>query len=498
MSDGLLDSARRQAEQADPSVRAAALLRIARAESGKDLSGARQTLPEAMSHVQQLPNPDREYLFEEACWVAAAVAPDLLAEIPINRSGHLHQFAAGKVVHTMLQHGHIGAAFDYLLKHDDPASFPFGYIANVLQHFDSSDPESAARRVTLLRRGIEVWRASPNTRHNHQRDHFPRVFGNFWKELPADEALAFVHEAVEQSLAEADEGGRAGYMDEVHFSSPRQHHIFEVFHILRHLEPGLAQSLLETNDQLAAAVRRYPNGLETMNEQIAAEAERRKAAGATGEGGGGYIMTGDGRDFERQRALIDSTRRGDFAPSIEDALDRYRENTSADTRNHAPKESWPSTGRFRTILYQAGKRLGPAAAELLDQIPDQDLRLFAVIELSAALSGVPEATVMQRQQPNPPGAPVRRVAGSRSSPRFQPDPTAGPTMRSPDGRLIRCPKCLFRPPLDLRWGCKCNHRWNTFWTSGRCPACHFQWEETACPQCGERSAHQAWYVKGSD
>jgi hypothetical protein len=32
--------------------------------------------------------------------------------------------------------------------------------------------------------------------------------------------------------------------------------------------------------------------------------------------------------------------------------------------------------------------MGPDAARLLDQIPDNDLRLFATIELAAALAGV--------------------------------------------------------------------------------------------------------------
>ena len=82
-------------------------------------------------------------------------------------------------------------------------------------------------------------------------------------------------------------------------------------------------------------------------------------------------------------------RRGDFAPSVEDALAIYREDTSPDTRNYAPKENWPSTGVFRSVFHQAGQRLGAEAAKLLEQIPDGDLRLFASIELAAALAGVP-------------------------------------------------------------------------------------------------------------
>jgi hypothetical protein len=38
------------------------------------------------------------------------------------------------------------------------------------------------------------------------------------------------------------------------------------------------------------------------------------------------------------------------------------------------------------------------------------------------------------------------------------------------------------------------HLWNTFNTRGLCPECQYQWEVTACPQCGEMSPHADWYV----
>jgi hypothetical protein len=231
-----------------------------------------------------------------------------------------------------------------------------------------------------------------------------------------------------------------------------------------------------------------------MNEEAKAEAERRKAEGATCDGRGGYILAGDPSDFDRQRRLIDATRTGDFGLSIADALEKYREDTSPATHNYAPKEFWPSTGAFRTVFYEAGRRLGPEAAKLLEQIQDDDLRLFASIELAAALAGVPASSIRQMKQPRPmnsPGGLGGRIIASKASRRQDAD---SPAMRSPDGRLIRCPKCLFQPPATLRWTCKCGHSWNTFWTSGGCPACHFQWEVTQCPDCGELSEHRAWYA----
>jgi hypothetical protein len=496
MEDDLLEKARRQAEKADASIRAAALLRIARAESAGDLAQALRTLLEGLDAIQKLSPAGRDRLLEEARSVAAAVAPELLGEIPETHRFGPRQFASVHIVQTMVAHGHVEAAFHYLIEHDDPSSFPFFSVAAVLHHLNPRSPESADRRLSLLRHALEMWRKCPPGRRSHDRDQFVQVFGRHWTEFPADEASAVARMVVDRAVSEPDGAMSARYRNEVEFSSTRQHTLFQILHVLRRLDPAIAQSLLDSHDQLAVAARRYPNGWETMNEEMEAEVKRRQASGATCEGGG-YILAGNPEDFDRQRRLIDAMRSGEFAQSIEDALEKYREDMSPDTRNYAPKEHWPSTGAFRTVFYKAGQRLGVNAANLLEQIPDDDLRLFASIELAAALAGVPEPRIIQMKQLNP------RHSGSFGSGRMISSAARrrggadAPGIRSPDGRLIRCPKCLFEPPDGLRWTCNCGHSWNTFWTSGRCPACRFQWEVTQCPGCGETSEHRAWYASES-
>lgn len=65
---------------------------------------------------------------------------------------------------------------------------------------------------------------------------------------------------------------------------------------------------------------------------------------------------------------------------------------------------------------------------------------------------------------------------------------------------IRCPQCGYVPRKDDRWMCRegCRHVWNTFDTRGVCPACKFAWQETACPRCGQWSAHADWYTDGKE
>jgi len=496
MRDDLLGTARRQAENANPSMRAAALLRIARAETAEDVSRARKTLLEGLEVVRSLPNSERRHLFEEARSVAAAVSPEMLDQIPITRLGGNRRFASGNLVQIMLAHGHCDAAVNYLLHYQNPASFPFSYVGNVLHELDLHSSDSAARQMILLRHAVNMWRRSPTRPHHHEQSQFVQLFGHYWKEFPAEEALAVTHMIVTQAAEEPDvENWGSGYPNGIHFTSSRQNTLFQILHILRHFDPALAQSLINSHDQLAVAAHRYPNGLETLNEEVQAEVARRKAEGATC--GDGCILMGDPGDFDRQRRLIDATRSGDFGPSIEDAIEKYREDTSPATRNYAPKEYWPSTGAFRTLFYEAGMRLGTEATKLLDQIPDDDLRLFATIELATALTGLPCSSIMRMKQPRPLTYATfhgGRLVDARSMKEMHREGTNSPTMRSPDGGLIRCPKCLFQPPTDLVWTCKCGRAWNTFLTAGNCPACHFQWELTGCPSCGEMSEHRAWYA----
>ena len=336
MENDLLENARRQAEKADSSIRAAALLRIARAESAADLARARTTLLKGLDAVQALPIAERDNLLEEARSVAAAISPELLGEIPETHRFGPRQFACVHIVQTMLAHGHVEAAFQYLIQCHDPESFPFFSVGAVLHHLDPR-PESAGQRLSLLRHALAMWRECTPGHHSHNRDQFVQVFGRHWAELPVDEASAVARIIVERALSEPDTATSAGYMNEVQFSSTRQNTLFQILHVLRRLDPALAQSLLDSHSQLAVAARRYPLGLETMHAEVEAETKRRQASGPACEGG--YILGGDPGDFDRQRRLIDAMRSGEFAPALQDALEKYREDTLPDTRNYAPKNT---------------------------------------------------------------------------------------------------------------------------------------------------------------
>jgi hypothetical protein len=484
----LLTAPRSQAQKSSPPVRAVALMRIAQVESAMDPGKARVTLEMALEEIAALPGRDRQVLFTQAQQVAAAFAPDLIRVLPaIRRIPGSHESEV--LLSIMLEHGRIDSAFEYILG-DFPFGFPFRYTANLMEKLDDF------RRLSVLRRAISAWRTPqeielmsqrpiPNLAGHdnvvihlsHLQGQFIRLFQNRWQILPHEEALSVVREIVQIALERPDLGTSAGCPDGIHFSSSRENAIFQVLHILRHVDPVLAESLIERHTQLAAAAQRYPDGIETMHREAERQAEeRRKLMAASGETcTGGFIMTGSSQGLSHQMALHRSSQAGDFGPSIDHALELYREDTNLESPNRALKAFWPSTSSLRTTFYGAGKRLGPDAAKLLQRIDDSDLHLFAEIALAAALAGVPALPESSMKKRRPP-------------------PMRGTPMRAADGSVIRCPQCRWVPVEEARWPCKCGHVWNTFQTRGCCPACQHQWEVTQCPSCGEISPHTAWYV----
>ena len=100
-------------------------------------------------------------------------------------------------------------------------------------------------------------------------------------------------------------------------------------------------------------------------------------------------MLGSRADLPLMLGLIEAEQEGNFEPRLQEALRLYAEDSSPASPNRAARECWPSTQAFRDLLYVVGKSRGRDAVAYLERIPDRDLRLFAMIELAAALAGLP-------------------------------------------------------------------------------------------------------------
>jgi len=119
------------------------------------------------------------------------------------------------------------------------------------------------------------------------------------------------------------------------------------------LDAPLVESLIGEHEQLATAARRFPNGMESVMEEM-----QRRRPSASGDSCGGFGMVGSPQDFPYMKTLLQASQDGDFHPSIEHALEQYRKDASPDNPNQVPRECLAFHCRFRGILYRAGKRWG--------------------------------------------------------------------------------------------------------------------------------------------
>jgi hypothetical protein len=463
MEGNLLASAREQAERSAAAVRAAALMRIARVETRTAPTKARRTFERGVETARQLDLQDRDMILMHARWPAAAVDPGLLAQLPRPPIAAMNH----SLYKVMMQHGHVDAAVGLVMEERPAMDFPFFAVPLLMHH-----ARDEATRRELFRHAIAAWRAFPQC-----ADLFLNMFQSQWRVLPEDEAVQVTREIV-NSLPQVPDEFRSGgtYDPEGTLSlEGRENRLFQMLGPLRQLDPLLTDSLLAEYPRLAFAARRYPNGLESVNE------ERQQRHAARSGGKRGYFMAGNGRDFPFMESLIQADEDSDFAPPLRHAIERYEEDTSRKP-NGAPLDCWASTQAYRSILYRAGTKLGAGAARLLDEIPHPDIRLLAQIELAAALAGLPElaaGTVFRPVREVEPATPTRTGDSSGDD--------SGPPR-------IRCPKCNWSPRAEDRWQCNCRHIWNTFDTGGVCPGCMHQWKVTQCLRCGQMSPHSDWYT----
>jgi uncharacterized protein (TIGR03435 family) len=409
MPQQLLSDALEQAERSEPVVRAAALLHIARVLNAFDHAEAERVLDRGIALAGELAEPDREVILCEAVSLAATVSPDRAIQLAPSVRDEAPGGVMSKALFNMISHGHVAEAAQYL---SDPVPIEDYPFHAALQAIGSSKDDDTRRRIlrsaiSAMRRHVASGQGATLFRGPNQ---FSWLFTHRWRLLPADEATEVVRDLVRGILAQPDGPIHASAGD-VRFSSTREHCLFQILDPLQRLDPGLAGSLIRVYPQLAAAAARYPYGLESMGaaarERPAQEPPRAPVEQPD------YIMVG-------QRLIpIPEALRTDFQQAFDLALRFYAREIDPEHPNDAPQECWPSAHEFRNILYKAGQHEGRAAVRHLERIPNRALRLFAQIELAAALAGLPQ---MGGRSITPGPSGFRRSMAMRS--RFQEDDSA--------------------------------------------------------------------------
>jgi uncharacterized protein (TIGR03435 family) len=445
--DPVVSAALAQAERSSPPVKAAALLHIARVVNAFDHAEAERVLERGIAAAGVLREPDRSVIMGQAVSLAATVSPERAIRLaPFIESDDMPGSHMSKALFDMISHGHADAAVKYLTSLSADEDYPFDAALQAIGH-----SKNDATRLHILRSAIRAVRGQANSGRRSgrvgPRGGFSFLFTRWWRLLPADEAGPIVRDLVQMILEEPDETTRASW-NEARFSSSREHRLFEIYGPLRHLAPELAESFVAQYPQLAAAVKRYPHGDESLKAPAQDAADYEPLPGPLSElvEQPDYVLVG-----ERLMPIPDALRT-DFKEAFDLALRAYATDADLGRPNDAPQECWPSAQEFRTILYKAGQHEGPSGARHLDRIPDPNLRLFAQIEFAAALVGLPQvggriistgpygfrhAMAMRARGPHPPPhmppAPIRCEPPSRRpdvSPSYEARIT--PTRRAPD------------------------------------------------------------------
>jgi len=391
----LLSSAREQAEQSEPSVKAAAQLHIARVLTALDRAEAERVLESGITLVSELPEPDRSSISPSMVYLAAAVSPKRALHLASSIGEPGFMIATGLVI-TMVRHGFIEEAVSYLCEPVEGEVFPLDAAVNTLSLF----PGEETRRK-ILRAAIAGWLACSDSKYESPtvawhllwHPHSLWLVSSRLGILPEAEAREALQAIVRQILSRPDSptNARIGNgLEAFEFLSMRSYLLFSIIGPLRGLDPQLAGSLLRDYPELAAATEKHPEGLrlspKTSEPNHAKEPVRPEMPPH-------YISSGGEGLISLPEEL-----ETDFRRSFEVAHRLYGLDTAIDCPNEAPRECWPSTNEFRSLLYLAGQHDGLASARLLDRIQDRDLRLFAQIELAAAVAGLPLAV----RSSNPP------------------------------------------------------------------------------------------------
>jgi uncharacterized protein (TIGR03435 family) len=380
--DPLVAAALAQADRSEPTVKAAALLHLARVVNALDRAKGEQVLNQGLAPAADLREPERSVIPGEAVSLAAVVSPARGLEVaPLVADADRPGGVMTKALLDMMRHGHETAAVEYVA-HAPTESFPFDVAQSMLGHAGDE-----ATRVAIVRRAIAAARAQGDLggSRSHGRQGFPRLFATTWRLLPPAEAREVLRDLVDGILAAPDGRTRASWND-ARFSSSREFRLFEMFAPLRQLLPDLAARLAGEYPQLAAALERYPDGAGSLMipSLPPAPPPAEPALQSDDAEQPDYMLIGS-----RLIPMSDAVRSG-FNEPFEIALRHYAADSDPRRPNDAPQECWPSAYEFRNILFKAGQHEGKAAVRHLERIPDPNLRLFAQIELAAALVGLPQ------------------------------------------------------------------------------------------------------------
>lgn len=388
----LLEDALPQLNERPADVRKAGLLWAARVQRVSSPERAREILNAALSAHPGV-QPDDQLGFQNlTLYAVAATAPELIPTLPPLPDEHMFRSMRNELARIMSEHGHKAYLRTYTLE-----SAPLEQVSLDGVHWLITQTNDQHEVELLLNRAMGVWRIQRGTVGllDYTLLNLLRVCRRL---LDIDIIEPLFREWLDYVLQKEDMGIEGEFGD-VSFISMRSITVFHAFDLLLEIDADRAFRLVDSDPELARAVQRYPEGVVSM--QAEAELARANMPPCDRTKPAYFVMGGNEADMEYGYSLLDAERTKDFTKPLDFALARYREDANPRGGNYAPKPFWPSTAMYRTIFNSIGRTASDSGENQLKQVPDQDLRLFAQIELAGGLLALPPLPILMQYRPAP-------------------------------------------------------------------------------------------------
>ena len=267
----ILDQQAGVARNLTPATRAFALLEVARGYEQvarpKALAALRHALQATQSMQEEQatdgpPQSTKDWLQGQIISRLVELDPAFCEQLIPQLSGSAKTAAIADMVRYYTGKKQFSPAVSLLTQLGDQ-EFPYMDARNLLQ---ALPPEMAADKQNLFAQALASF-----TQHQHKGDPMMNGFGEFiagaWRGLPPDLVLQAVDEVLKQARQfdvqmQITVGAQKGAAS---FRSIYEYQLFELLPIVRALDPERAQRLLQDNRDLQAALKQYPDGLQSLD-----------------------------------------------------------------------------------------------------------------------------------------------------------------------------------------------------------------------------------------
>lgn len=264
----MLDQQSAAAEGFSPVMRSFALLEISHGYENLEKPKALAALRGALHATQAMEEPTdprdmtKRNLQSKIITQLASLDADYCEQLVPQLAGSARGFAISTLVARYTGEKQFARAVALLGQLGDQ-EFPYMPTASLLQ---ALPPQMAADKQNLFAQALASYSA-----HEHKSgfslDDFDVLISRNWQGLPP----ALVLEAVDEVLRQARESGAklqitvGADKGAASFSSVYEYKLFGLMPVLRALDPGRAQELLQQNRDLQGTVQRFPNGLQSLD-----------------------------------------------------------------------------------------------------------------------------------------------------------------------------------------------------------------------------------------